>query len=153
MFKFWQLHYVFTCGVVDLSCFMLQQEISLLIWRALRWNCGSLSTSPRKKEVTRSWDLVSRTPSWGTYQRKINNKVKVIIIIHVCNEFDMRFWCFWWGNGVIFNNMNSEFLRESFIVFFSCGNFRMCVWWEEKGRDIMMFCYDKCLCRPALVWW
>ena len=26
-----------------------------------------------------------------------NKKVKVIVIIHVFNKFDMLFWCFWQG--------------------------------------------------------
>ena len=46
VFEYWHFRYLFTCAVVYLSCFILQQEISLLIWRSLRWNYGRVSPSP-----------------------------------------------------------------------------------------------------------
>ena len=76
-----------------------------------------------------------------------NKKVKSIIIIYVCNEFNMWFWCFLWGDGGAFNHMNSECSWECFKVFFFCSIFRMCVWWEEKFRDVVMFWFE------FLVWW
>ena len=34
--------------------------------------------------------------------------------MHVCNEFGLWFWCFWWWYGGIFHKMNSEWYWERF---------------------------------------
>ena len=45
-------------------------KILLLIWRALRWNCGRVYSSPGWKDMTRSWDLGPIPPSWGLTENK-----------------------------------------------------------------------------------
>ena len=37
----------------------------LLIWRGMRWNYIRVSPSPRRNEITRSWDLGPILLSWG----------------------------------------------------------------------------------------
>ena len=101
---------------------------SLLIVIALRWKYGKGSTSLRQKGNTRSWALGPSYPSWGIMANKTSIKrFRCILIMHVCNNFDMWFWFFWWGDGSIFDNMNPKCSWECFNFFFWCGTFRMCV--------------------------
>ena len=56
----------------------------------------------------------------------------------------MREWC---HN----NNMNSECSYKCFIVFFCCGNFWICVCWEEKVRYVVMLLFEIFVCWKDLV--
>ena len=40
-------------------------KFSILIWRAPMCNCEKVSPLPRRKDITRSWDLVWSPHSWG----------------------------------------------------------------------------------------
>ena len=143
MFQFWQFHGVFTHDVVYLSCFILQQEIfssDLKSFEVELWNILSFI----KKKGYHKVLIFGCKSSWlGThFKDNTNKKIKDIVIIHVCNWFGMRLLRFWWGYGVIFNKIKSECSWECFIFFFYCETFSICVWWKEKGRDVVMFFYE-----------
>ena len=154
MFWYWQFHNVFACEFVELSCFILQQENFTSDMKSSEvelWKSFYLTKTKCYHKVLRFGYNSSYLGTNGKYNR--NKKVKAITIIHVCNEFDMKFWRFWWGYGVIFDNMYSECYWEFFIVFFCYGKFRICVWWEEKFRDVAMFWSEWFVWWPALVCW
>ena len=69
MFQFWKLHDVFTCEVVCLSCFIIQQKESLLARIYLRWDCGMVYPSKRRKEITRFWALGRSPQGWGIMEK------------------------------------------------------------------------------------
>ena len=52
-----------TVGLLIFPAPSCNRKISLLILRALRWNCGRVSPSPRQNEIKRSWALVPSYPS------------------------------------------------------------------------------------------
>ena len=65
----------------------------------------------------------------------------------------MLFWCFRGGDSVIFDKMNSEFSWEYFIGFFYCSELIVCVWWEEKGRQLMIIVGERFVFRTYIVCW
>ena len=135
MLQFLEFHYVFTCEVTSLSCFIFQFKNHFGGWRSLRWNCGKVSPFPRQNKITRSCDLVLSPPSWGLIKKdKLNDKVKSVVNVHVFNEIDMWCWFFGCGNSFIINKMNLEWYGENFVVFLCFSNFRMGVHCEDKGR-------------------
>ena len=133
----------FPVRLLIFTVWYLINSSSLLIVRSLRWKYVRGSPSPRRKVITRSWYLGPSTPM----------KLKSIVTMHVCKNSDMWFWCFCWGDGGIFNKNNSEWSWECFKIFFCCSIFRMCVFWEEKFNDVVMFCVEFILWWSALVCW
>ena len=83
-------HDVFTCEVVYLSCFILQQEnltSDMKSSEVYLWKSFYLTKSKGYYKVL---SFESKSSQLGTnvkYNR--NNKVKQFVIIHVCNDFDM----------------------------------------------------------------
>ena len=93
MFQFLQLHDVFICEVVDFSCFVLQQEnftSGLKSSEVELWKSLSFTKAKGYHKVLR---FVFKSSYLRTHDKyNINKKIKSIVVIHVCNEFDMRFW-------------------------------------------------------------
>ena len=148
MFQFWQFHNVLACAVVYLYCLILQQEIftsDMNSYEVEFWKSFSFAKVKGDHKVL----IFGSKSSWlGTHGKdNSNKKVKSILIIHVCNKFDMWFWWFLWVDGGIFDNINSECSWEWFIVLFCSGIFGICVWWEETFIDAIIFC------SKWFVWW
>ena len=64
-YKFYRYMVHFPVRLLIFPVLSSNRKLSLLIWRPLRWNCGIVSPSPRKKDITRSWGLSPSNPSWG----------------------------------------------------------------------------------------
>ena len=154
MFRFWQLHDVFICEVVYFPCCVIIQENftpELKRYKVELWEIFYLTKANGDNKVLR---FGSKSFYLGTNDRdNINKKVKNIVVIHICNEFDMLFWCFGGGYIFIFNNMKSDCSWELFIVFLCCSKFRICVCWEDKGIYVVIFWFEIFVCWLVIVFW
>ena len=128
-------------------------KILLLTWRSLIWNCGRVFTSPWWKYTTMSWDLGPNS-FWLRNPGKdnSNNKVKTIVVIHVCNDFDIWFWWFRGENIFTFNNMNLECSWEWITILFLCSKFRIGAWLRDKERYVVVVWFETFACHTFLVW-
>ena len=87
---------LFICPVS--SC---NRKKSLLIWRAMKWNCGRVYPSPTQKNITRHWDLGPSPPSWGltpkTAEIRRSNPLSLFMYVmsFTCDlVILMREWCY-----------------------------------------------------------
>ena len=102
------------------------RKVSPLIWRALRWDCGSFSPSSRPKEITRFWDSGTSPPSWvntTTIRRSNPLSLFVYVLSLTCDFGD-----FYEEMVVSLTRWTLSDLDNTSFLFF-CGAFRMCFWW------------------------
>ena len=95
MFQFSQFHDVFTCEVVDFYCLIFQQEnftSDLKSSEVELWNILSFNKEKGDQKVLIFGSYYSELGAHGRDNR--HKKVKSIVIIYVCNDFDIKFWCF-----------------------------------------------------------
>ena len=92
MFQFWHLHDVFICEVIYFPCCVIIHENftpELKRYEVELWEIFYLTKANGDNKVLR---FGSKSFYLGTNDRdNINKKVKNIVIIHICNEFDMLF--------------------------------------------------------------
>ena len=94
MFQFLKFHDVFTCEVVCLSCFIIQQKIfasCLKSYKVELWKGVRFSEDKLNHKVLRFGSNYSKLRTH--VKDNSNNKVKSVVKIHLCDDFDILFWC------------------------------------------------------------
>ena len=95
MFQFWQFCDLFACEVVNLYCLILQQEIftsDLNISDVEFCMIFYFTKVKGDHKVLKFRSYSSELGTCGEYS--INKKIKAIVIIQICDQFDIFFWWF-----------------------------------------------------------